>query len=180
MQHGAQLHLEDFKAIGLAIAIVVLVIYWRDILDLLRVSVNRFVVVRRVDMSSGDGWDDEGNEPEPAPHHSIAIPHMNHVEPDPNRSLNPVELQLNADEVAAVARMIEHKMTAIKPTKSNTIQAGFGVSRGGSQAYLRASAIYDALFGTPAPAVQYRAPDGGIEPPSHPITGHAPLRTRAR
>lgn len=120
------------------------------------------------------------SEDEPEPLCSSPVPHMNAIEPDMSSSLNPAELVLNADEVAAVIRMIEHNKTAAKPSKSSTIQAGFGVSRGGSQLYQRASAIYDALFGPPVPAVQYRQQDGSVEPPSHPITGHIPMRTRAR
>lgn len=53
---------------------------------------------------------------------------------------------LNPDECAAVARMIEHKTTAEKPTKASAIWAGFGVKKGDSAKYKRASVIYDALF----------------------------------
>lgn len=131
------------------------------------------------DMSSDE---DEAVEPEPEPEPlgSPVPPHMNAVEPRSSGSSEPFALALNADEMAAVARMIEHNRTAAKPSKSSAIQAGFGVSRGGSQTYQRASAIYDALFGTPVPAVQYRQPDGGTAPPSYPVTGRAPSRTRAR
>lgn len=96
------------------------------------------------------------DEDEPEPLGSIQFPLLNGAEPQTNRSVNPSELQLNAAEVAALQRMIDHNKTAAKPSKSSTIQAGFGVSRGGSAAYQRASVIYDALFGPPAPAVQYR------------------------
>jgi hypothetical protein len=119
-------------------------------------------------------------EAEPEPLGSPVPRHMNAVEPRSSGSPEPFALALNADEIAAVARMIEHNKTAARPSKSSTIQAGFGVSRGGSQAYQRASAIYDALFGAPAPAVQYRQPDGSTAPPSYPVTGRAPSRTRAR
>ena len=85
-----------------------------------------------------------------------SFPLLNGVEPQSEPFVNRAELHLNADEIAAVARMVDHNRTAAKPSKSSTIGAGFGVSRGGSQAYQRASAIYDALFGPPAPAVQYR------------------------
>lgn len=84
------------------------------------------------------------------------IPLLNGAEPQAEPFVNRSDLALNAVEIAAVARMIEHNRTAAKPSKSSTIQSGFGVSRGGSAAYTRASAIYDALFGPPAPAVQYR------------------------
>jgi hypothetical protein len=94
--------------------------------------------------------------PESEPARSVEIPPPAAVEPHANGSQNPSELALNADEVAAVARMIEHNKTAAKPSKSSTIRAGFGLSRGGGSKYQRASAIYDALFGPPAPAVQYR------------------------
>jgi hypothetical protein len=133
------------------------------------------------EVMSNEDADCEGDyTAEVEPRGSAAISRTNPVEPDLNGSLNPVELALNADEVAAVARMIEHKITAKRATKSSAIQAGFGVSRGGSQTYLRASTIYDALFGAPAPAVQYRRSDGSTEPPTHPVTGRTPLRTRAR
>lgn len=123
---------------------------------------------------------EEEPEPEPEPLGSPVPPHMNAVEPRSSGSPEPFALALNADEIAAVGRMIEHNRTAAKPSKSSAIQAGFGVSRGGSQTYQRASAIYDALFGAPTPAVQYRQPDGGTAPPSYPVTGRAPSRTRAR
>lgn len=61
---------------------------------------------------------------------------------------------LSSEERAAVQKMIQHKLTAARPSKSTTIQAGFGVSRGGSQLYQRASLIYDALFGQPDPAIE--------------------------
>ena len=78
------------------------------------------------------------------------------IEPRANGSENPAELRLSPAEVTAIHRMIRHNATAAKPSKSSTIQAGFGVSRGGSPAYQRASLIYDALFGVPAPAIRYR------------------------
>jgi hypothetical protein len=93
---------------------------------------------------------------EPEPLGSNEFPLLNGLEPQTNRSENPAELYLNAAEVAALYRMIEHNKTAAKPSKSSTIQAGFGVSRGGSSAYTRASLIYDTLFGAPALAVKYR------------------------
>lgn len=93
---------------------------------------------------------------EPEPRRSVEIPLLNGAEPQSIGSVNPLELALNAAEVIAVARMIEHNRTAAKPSKSSTIQAGFAVSRGGSPAYIRASLIYDTLFGPPAPAVTYR------------------------
>jgi hypothetical protein len=129
---------------------------------------------------SNDGDFEDMYEDEPEPPRSIDIPHMNHVEPSVRGSLNQAELRLNADEVAAVARMIEHNKTAVKPSKSSTIQAGFGVSRGGSQLYVRASAIYDAFFGAPTPAVpqaQYMNPDGTLAPPTYPVSGRQ-LRSR--
>lgn len=92
--------------------------------------------------------------PEPEPRCSLATPDMNAIEPPVRGSLNPDELALNADELAAVQKMIYHKLTVARPSKSSTIQAGFGVSRGGSQLYQRASLIYDALFGQPDPAVE--------------------------
>lgn len=93
---------------------------------------------------------------EPEPPRSAEIPLLNGAEPHVNGSPNPLDLVLNAREVIAVARMIDHNRTVAKPSKSSTITAGFGVSRGGSPVYTRASTIYDALFGAPAPAVTYR------------------------
>lgn len=130
-------------------------------------------------MSSADEEELE-IDPEPEPPRSDQIPHMNHVEPRSSGSENPPELALSASEIASIGRMIEHNKTAARPSKSSTIQAGFGVSRGGGQTYQRASAIYDALFGVPAPAVQYRQPDGSAAPGSYPVTGRIPGRTRAR
>lgn len=94
---------------------------------------------------------------EPDEPRSDHFPLLNGVEPQVNGSENPVELHLNAAETTALHRMIEHNKTAVKPSKSSTIQAGFGVSRGGSEAYKRASLIYDTLFGMPPPAIKYRA-----------------------
>jgi hypothetical protein len=62
---------------------------------------------------------------------------------------------LNPDECAAVAKMIEHKVTAEKPTKASIIWAGFGIKKGDSAKYKRASEIYDALFIIPPPADPY-------------------------
>jgi hypothetical protein len=135
---------------------------------------------RRSIMSNWANFEGE-SEDEPEPPRSDQVPHMNHVEPPVRGSLNHAELRLNVDEVAAVARMIEHNKTAAKPSKSSTIQAGFGVSRGGSQLYMRASAIYDVFFGAPAPAVpqaQYMNPDGTLVPPTYPVSGRQ-LRGRA-
>ncbi len=58
----------------------------------------------------------------------------------------PPALALTSEECIAVARMILHRATAERFTKSSTIQAGFGVSKGASARYKRASDIYDALF----------------------------------
>jgi hypothetical protein len=53
---------------------------------------------------------------------------------------------LNPQEVAAIGRMIEHKASAEKPNKASTIWAGFGIKKGDSARYKRASEIYDTLF----------------------------------
>ncbi len=106
-------------------------------------------------------------EPEP-----IRSPQLNPVEPARTHGSGSAELALNADELAAVQRMIKHNAAAKSPSKSNTIAAGFGVSRGGSATYQRASVIYDALFGQPEPAVQYSDPEhGGRVPASYPVSG---------
>jgi hypothetical protein len=55
-------------------------------------------------------------------------------------------LELNAQEIAAIGRMIEHKASAEKPNKASTIWAGFAIKKGDSARYKRASEIYDALF----------------------------------
>lgn len=113
------------------------------------------VLIGSVPMSS-DATDDDTKRVEPEPLRSSDFPLPAAIEPQTNGSANLEELQLNATELAALHRMIEHNKMSVKPSKSSTIQAGFGVSRGGSTAYQRASMIYDALFGTPAPAVRYR------------------------
>lgn len=69
---------------------------------------------------------------------------------------------LNADERGAVARMIDHKTTAENPTKASAIYAGFGLKKGESAKYKRASLIYDELFILPPPPEspsQYRELD---------------------
>jgi hypothetical protein len=67
---------------------------------------------------------------------------------------------LTNDELGGVRRMITyHKETLAlgeQPTKSGAILAGFNRKRGGSSEYIRASDIYDALFGAPEPAVKFR------------------------
>jgi len=80
------------------------------------------------------------------------------AESEPNEPTGSVRgpapvLTLSADELAAVVRMIEHKRTAARPTKSSTIQAAFGVSRGGGATYGRASELYDRFFAAPAEAI---------------------------
>jgi len=178
MEHGAQLQLSDLWGAIIPIVLFLVFLLWRDICDVLRTGLHRYWPQFYVE---DDGWEDEeGSEPEPP--RSSDIPHMNHAEPRSGDSLNPAELRLNADEVAAIARMIEHNKTAAKPSKSRTIQAGFGVSRGGSQLYVRASAIYDALFGAPAPAVPsalFVQDDGTLAPPTYPVSQRV-ARTRAR
>lgn len=84
-----------------------------------------------------------GPEPEPEPEANAAAEREN-----PERTS---AFGLNPDECAAVARMIEHKMTAEKPTKASTIWAGFGVKKGASTRYQRASEIFDTLFVLPEP-----------------------------
>jgi hypothetical protein len=113
------------------------------------------LLIGNVPMSSSVR-DEEEIEPEPEPPRSDEFSLPAATEPRANGSANLAELQLNAAEVAAIHRMIEHNKVSAKPSKSSTIQAGFGVSRGGSGAYTRASLIYDALFGVPVPAVKYR------------------------
>lgn len=79
---------------------------------------------------------------------------------------------LNPDELVAVARMIEHKTTAEKPTKASIIWAGFGLKKGDSAKYKRASEIYDALFVVPPSVILYPDPEnGGRVPASYPVSG---------
>jgi len=94
--------------------------------------------------------------PEPDEPEVSTFPLLNHEEPRDEPIPARAELWLNQAEVDALHRMIRHNATAAKPSKTSTIQAGFGLSRGGSAAYQRASLIYDALFGAPPPAVKYR------------------------
>lgn len=69
------------------------------------------------------------------------------------------EFLLTSEELIAVQAMLRYRESATirgdKPTKSNSITAGFGLKRGGGPRYTRASEIYDALFGDPEPAVKY-------------------------
>lgn len=58
----------------------------------------------------------------------------------------PTILALSGEECQAIARMIIHRSAAERFTKASAINAGFGVSKGGSTRYKRASEIYDALF----------------------------------
>ena len=66
---------------------------------------------------------------------------------------------LTIEELSAVQAMARHRETVMArgetPTKSGSILAGFGVKRGGTQRYERASEIYDALFGAPVPLTHY-------------------------
>lgn len=79
----------------------------------------------------------------------------NEPEPEPNAALESGTDErtgafvLNPDECAAIHKMIEHKVTAENPTKASIIWAGFGLKKGDSAKYKRASAIYDALFVAP-------------------------------
>lgn len=78
----------------------------------------------------------------------------NRTEPPnpPNAAAEPGEpyrtgaFALTPQEIAAVGRMIEHKARAEKPNKASTIWAGFGIKKGESARYKRASEIYDTLF----------------------------------
>lgn len=54
-------------------------------------------------------------------------------------------------ERLAVTKMIYHKASNPKATKASAILVGFGVKKGDSATYRRASAIYDALFVLPEP-----------------------------
>jgi len=118
-------------------------------------GVQKAIHTRPSDMSSRRVWISSYEDEEPDEPRSSEFPLLNGVEPQLERSVNPPELALNAAEMAAIQRMIVHNKTAAKPSKSSTIHAGFGVSRGGSAAYIRASLIYDTLFVPPAPTVRY-------------------------
>lgn len=105
--------------------------------------------VRSYPLSSNDRRFSARFEPEPEP------------ENPPNPALERQNLDgtgafaLNPEECAAVARMIEHKTTAEKPTKASIVWAGFGLKKGSSAKYQRASEIYDALFVIPPPDDPY-------------------------
>ena len=80
-----------------------------------------------------------------------------HTEEDEQEAANVrafAGLLLTNAEVAAIGRAIVHNRTAEKPTKSSTIQAGWGLKRGGGTGYQRASEIYDAIF-DPQPEAKY-------------------------
>ncbi len=90
---------------------------------------------------------------------------------EPNSDRTP-EFALNLEERTAVAKMIYHKATAEKPTKASIIWAGFGLKKGDSAKYKRASEIYDALFVIPPSVVQFLDTDtGGRVPASYPVSG---------
>lgn len=59
MQHSAQLQLSDLWGILIGIVLFILMLGWREIAEWMRVGVNRFVIVRHVDMSSEGGTDDD-------------------------------------------------------------------------------------------------------------------------
>lgn len=71
-------------------------------------------------------------------------------------------------ELLSVQMMVQYRDRLLaagdEPTKSDTILAGFGIKRGGSARYLRASEVYDQLFGEPEPAVKYPALDEHARP----------------
>lgn len=71
------------------------------------------------------------------------------IPPEPARTLGSAFV-LTSAELDAVRAMAHHRETVIArgevPTKSGSVLAGFGVKRGGTDRYLRASTIYDALY----------------------------------
>jgi len=82
-------------------------------------------------------------------------------EPEPPNLPNPASesrtddrtgaFALDDAERLAVTKMIYHKASDPKATKASAVYVGFGVKKGDSAAYRRASAIYDALFVLPEP-----------------------------
>lgn len=114
--------------------------------------------VRSQPMTSGERYVSRGSNP------------LN--PPEPAEEPGTEGFTLEPDELAAVARMIEHKATAEKATKASIIWAGFGIKKGASAKYQRASEIYDALFVIPPSVVLYPDPEnGGRVPASYPVSG---------
>ncbi len=107
------------------------------------------------------------NEPEPEPE---PLPNLALTSRTDNRTET---FALDAAERLAVIKMIYHKTSDPKATKASAILAGFGVKKGDSAAYRRASAIYDALFVLPAPPIgpQFANDDGTRSAATYPISG---------
>lgn len=91
----------------------------------------------------------QGSEPRTEP--------QNPIEPavQSRTALRPGSFVLEPEELVGVARMILHKCSAERPTKASTIEAGFGVKKGDSAKYKRASLLYDMFFVIP-PTEKYR------------------------
>jgi hypothetical protein len=68
----------------------------------------------------------------------------------------PFGLQLSFDELVSVQAMNEYRSGVLaagkRPTKKESIFAGFGVRGGDGPTYRRASEIYELLYSPPAPA----------------------------
>lgn len=71
----------------------------------------------------------------------------------------PFGFALSEAEIMSVQKMGHYIMSTARlgrvPSKSGAILAGFGIKRGASPRYERASLVYDTIFGPPKPAVDY-------------------------
>jgi hypothetical protein len=102
------------------------------------------------EVSPGSSTKNEGNPAldEPKNPENLALQSRTHAGTSTftENPAEPIVLALSNEECQAIARMIIHRSTAERFTKASAINAGFGVSKGGSIRYKRASEIYDALF----------------------------------
>ena len=142
------------------IAVIVVWLKWDAIIAFLRPSVEKAQVLRAARLATMSSADDEedtdqvrsaadftANERtnEPANLGSSALGSRTAA------GTGSFALNLTNDDLVGVQRLIQHRAIAEKPTKASAIYAAFGVSKGDSPRYRRASMLYDAFFGsTPA------------------------------
>lgn len=172
MQHSAQLQLNDLWGILIGIVLFILMLGWREIADWLRVGVNRFVIVRRIDMSSAGAWEDDENDVVDVTA-TTATTQQQWIATPQNDS-NAVLLQRDA---ATLAKLV--KAGAIGETKG--LQIVFGVRPSSTNPrYLAARDALKAELAKLEPGAQFIQQDGTIGPASYPVSGRQPSRTHAR
>ena len=172
MQHGAQLQLHDLLALPFGLGVFLLMLYWRDILDLLRAGVNRYLVVQRFDMSSAGGseWDEDDIADSVA---TTATLQQQQIATPQNDS-NALLLQAKAEALAALV-----KDGLVGETKG--LQSVFKVRPSSTNPrYLAARDALKAELAKLEPGAQFVQQDGTIGPASYPISGRRPSRTHVR